>query len=115
MFARLDTSGKEVWDVVSDGSVDVVYNNFNSPGNADKAMRKLKPGGFYISIAGALSNSPKIGVTQRQFLVNATRPRDLVRSILIAGRAARGDTSGCATLMLNSACMSTVRSVQRKY
>lgn len=95
LLARPDTSGKEVWDVVSDGSVDVVYNNFNSPGNADQAMRKLKPGGFYISIAGALSNSPKIGVTQRQFLVNATRPRDLVRSILIAGRAAQCDTSGC--------------------
>jgi hypothetical protein len=77
--AWLDSSGKEVWDVVADGSVDVVYNNYDSPGNADKAMRKLKPGGFYISIAGSLSKSPKAGVTQRQFLVNATRPRDLVR------------------------------------
>ncbi len=68
-----------MWDAVADSSVDVVYNNYNSPGNADKAMRKLKSGGFYISIAGSLSESPKAGVTQRQFLVNATRPRDLVR------------------------------------
>ena len=78
MPSRLDTSGKEALDVLEDGSVDVVYNNYNAPGNADKAMRKLKPGGFYISIAGAISKSPKPGVTQQQFLVNATRPRDLV-------------------------------------
>ena len=71
------TGGKEVWDAVADGSVDVVYNNHNSPGNADKAMKKLKPGGYYISIIGAMAKTPKAGVTQKQFLVNATRPRDL--------------------------------------
>jgi hypothetical protein len=73
-----DTAGEEVWDVVADNSVDVVYNNYNQPGNADKAMRKLKSGGYYISIIGGLAKVPKAGVTQEQFLVNATRPRDLV-------------------------------------
>ena len=74
----VDYSVEEVWGAVADNSVDVVYNNYNGKGNADMAMRKLKPGGFYIAIIGPLSSRPKPGVVQKSFLVNATRPRDLV-------------------------------------
>ena len=51
---------------LKDNSVDVVYDNFGSKGNADAAMRVLRPGGFFIAVQGSLSGHPKAGVTQKK-------------------------------------------------
>jgi NADPH:quinone reductase len=61
---------RDIWDVVPDDSLDVVYDNYGAPGTADKAMAKLKVGGTFIFLpgkGGALSKHPKKGVKQINF------------------------------------------------
>jgi NADPH:quinone reductase-like Zn-dependent oxidoreductase len=45
-------------------SVDVIYDTVGVTGTADEAMRALRKGGAFVTIAGALSKAPKVGVTQ---------------------------------------------------
>ena len=55
----------EDWaQILGDESVDVVYDTVGQKGTADKAMGPLRSGGWFVSIAGALSQSPKPGVQQ---------------------------------------------------
>ena len=55
------------WDqgVVDDDSLDVIYDTVGQEGTGDRAMAKLKTGGFYITIAGALASKVKPGTSRR--------------------------------------------------
>jgi len=57
----------DIWSTLANNSVDVVYDNYGSPGTADKAMDSLKPTGTFIFLPGKggnLSPHPKPGVKQ---------------------------------------------------
>ena len=56
-------------EIVDADSVDIVYDTVGVNGSAQKAMRAIKLGGWYISIAGELAPNPKAGVKQ-QFIHN---------------------------------------------
>lgn len=67
-----DYKAREVWSVLSNNSVNVVYDNYGAKGTADKAMPSLSPnGGVYLLLPGgedgALSKHPKAGVKQMSF------------------------------------------------
>ena len=62
------------WDkgVLDDDSLDVIYDTVGQQGTGDRAMAKLKSGGYYITIAGALASKVKPGVTQNMFINSDT-------------------------------------------
>jgi len=67
-----DYKKQEVWSVLNNNSVNVVYDNYGAKGTADAAMPSLTPdGGIYLLLPGgedgALSKHPKAGVTQLSF------------------------------------------------
>lgn len=47
-------------------------NTLVAAGTGDRAMAKLKSGGYYITIAGALASKVKPGVTQNMFINSDT-------------------------------------------
>lgn len=66
----VDYHEHDVFSIVANNSVDVVYDNYGAPGTADKAMPGLKPGGTFVFLpgkGGALSKHPKEGVKQVNF------------------------------------------------
>eukprot|EP01062_Namystynia_karyoxenos_P082293 TRINITY_DN9243_c0_g1_i1.p1 TRINITY_DN9243_c0_g1~~TRINITY_DN9243_c0_g1_i1.p1 ORF type:complete len:381 (+),score=133.43 TRINITY_DN9243_c0_g1_i1:86-1144(+) len=69
----VDFKKQNVWDVVANNSIDVVYDNIGLPGNADRAMPKLRSGGFFIYIAGKPTAHPRSDVTQQHFLLTDSR------------------------------------------
>merc|ERR1719473_587721 len=62
----IDYHEQEVFDALSENSVDVVIDNIGLKGTADKAMRTLKQGSVYVLLpgggGGAISKKPKAGV-----------------------------------------------------
>ena len=52
------------WEALPDDSLDVVYDTVGSAGDAERAMRKLRRGGIFVTIAGATAAVPKPGVRQ---------------------------------------------------
>lgn len=56
---------KEIWDILEDDSVDVVYDNIGLKGTASKALAKIRKGGTYLLLpgggGGTLSNKTKPG------------------------------------------------------
>ena len=60
------------WELLSDDSVDVVYDCVGQSGTADRAMRILRAGGSFVTIAGGISKNPKKGVKQSHFINSAT-------------------------------------------
>lgn len=69
----------DIFDALSDDSVDIVYDNYGAEGTADKAMPKLREGGVYLLMPHGecfvtnkqgppcLSAHPKAGVTQLNY------------------------------------------------
>lgn len=65
--------------VLSDNSVDIVYDNLGVPGTADKLMHAIRPGGTFLVLmggnGGTVSKHPKQGVHQISFgLATAAKP-----------------------------------------
>jgi NADPH:quinone reductase-like Zn-dependent oxidoreductase len=62
------------WDdaVVPDDSVDVVYDCVGQTGSGDRAMTKLREGGYYVTIAGGEGRKPRAGRHQAGFINSAT-------------------------------------------
>jgi NADPH:quinone reductase-like Zn-dependent oxidoreductase len=67
----VDYKVEDIFAALPDDSVDVVYDNYGSKGEADKAMRTMKKGGVYLVLpggnGGTLSRHPKEGVRQINF------------------------------------------------
>ena len=67
----VDYKVSDVFDATPDDSVDIVFDNYGAKGEADKAMRVVRPGGTYLLLpgggGGTLSKHPKPGVTQVNF------------------------------------------------
>jgi NADPH:quinone reductase-like Zn-dependent oxidoreductase len=51
--------------IVPANSVDVVYDTVGVAGSAQKAMRAIQAGGWYVTIAGDTAPNPKVGVKQQ--------------------------------------------------
>ena len=74
-----DYKDKDIFDVLPDNSVDIVYDNYGAEGTADKAMRTIRPGGTYLLMPHGecyakrtqgppcLSGHPKPGVHQVRY------------------------------------------------
>ena len=63
----VDYTQTDVLETLDDDSVDIVFDNYGAPGTADRALPKIRSGGFFIFLpgkGGQLSNSTKEGVTQ---------------------------------------------------
>ncbi len=65
----IDYKKENLWDVIGNNTLDVVYDNFGAAGYSDQAMSKLRPGGFLVMIQGDLAKYPKPGVTQKKILL----------------------------------------------
>jgi NADPH:quinone reductase-like Zn-dependent oxidoreductase len=83
----VDYTQRSVWSTLPDDSVDVVYDNIGLAGNADEAMRVLRPGGALVMIQGDLSAHPKAGVSQARLLCKANDYRllDAIAAMVDAG------------------------------
>eukprot|EP00966_Prymnesium_polylepis_P013063 301171-Prymnesium_polylepis.1 len=71
----IDYHSSNWWNesVVPDASVDVVYDTVGEEGTGARAIRKLRGGGAYVTITGALAPSPlPAGVTQAMFINSDT-------------------------------------------
>jgi alcohol dehydrogenase len=56
------------WEVVPDGSQDIVYDCVGQSGTGDYAVKKLKTGGSYVTITGNLAIRVPPGVSQHSFI-----------------------------------------------
>jgi len=56
----LDYHTEDWWDdsVIAPASVDVIYDTVGQPGSGNRAIPKLRSGGFYVTIAGGLATNP---------------------------------------------------------
>ncbi len=87
----VDFTTASVFDGVPDGSVDVVYDNYGANGTAAVAMRALRPGGWYVFLAGKDGGlceppacMPKDGVHQISLWTDASGHDDLEAIAAIA-------------------------------
>jgi len=64
----VDYHKEEIFATLANNTVDVVFDNIGSAGNADKAMHAIRPGGVFVLLTGAvkgtLSKHPKQDVKQ---------------------------------------------------
>jgi NADPH:quinone reductase-like Zn-dependent oxidoreductase len=70
----IDYHAEDWWDptVNPDNTYDFVYDTVGQDGTGNRAMRVLKPGGYYVTITGQLATVPKPGVTQSMFINSDT-------------------------------------------
>lgn len=85
------TQHANVFDVMAENSLDVVYDNYGAAGTADQAMPALRSGGTFIFLpgdGGAVSKHPKLGVKQVNYgLCRSTNHTDLeILRVLVEGR-----------------------------
>jgi len=78
----VDYHESTIWDILSNESVDVVFDNYGAPNTADAAMASLKTNsGAFIFLPGkngAISEHPKVGVTQLNYgLCDSSKHEDL--------------------------------------
>lgn len=73
----IDYKTQNWWQVLASNSVDVVYDTVGEAGTGDNAMDKIRPGGYYVTIAGALASHPKPGVNQSSFINSDTNLSNL--------------------------------------
>ena len=57
----IDHHSQDWWAVLGDGTVDVVYDTVGQDGTGERAMTKLRDGGFYVTITGATAASVPVG------------------------------------------------------
>jgi len=55
----IDYKSDNWWEVLEDESLDVIYDTVGQHGTADRAMKKLRSGGHFVTIAGMLSKNPR--------------------------------------------------------
>lgn len=60
------------WEVLTDGSLDAIYDTVGETGTGDRAMPKLKSGGYYVTIVGDLPKSPRSDVHANMFINSKT-------------------------------------------
>ena len=60
----LDFRQTNWWDVVPGGSVQIVYDTVGLKDDGQHAMAKLKPHGFFVTIAGGTAPAPRADVKQ---------------------------------------------------
>lgn len=74
--AVIDYHNSNWWDdkVIADDSMDVIYDTVHGSGmlTGIRAMKKLKPGGRYVTITGALAPSVRPGRHQAMFINSDT-------------------------------------------
>lgn len=70
----IDYHSEHWWDVVADGTVDVVYDTVGEQLTGSRAIHKLRRGGAYVTITGALAPAGTVpaGVTQSMFINSDT-------------------------------------------
>lgn len=68
----IDYHSSNWWEVLADASVDVIYDTVGQKGTGDRAMPKLKSGGFYVTITGALPSTPRKDVGATMFISSDT-------------------------------------------
>lgn len=70
----IDYHSQNWWDsdVIPDESFDVVYDTVGQPLTAERALKKLRQGGSFVTIAGGVSPVPKRGVSQHFFINSDT-------------------------------------------
>ena len=59
------------YEVLEDYSIDVIYDCVGQSGTADHAMRKLGKNGFFVTIAGALSDNTTRTDVKQSFFINS--------------------------------------------
>jgi len=68
----LDYHQDDWWQVLPDASLDVVYDTVGQLGTGDRAMAKLRPGGYYVTIVGAMPSVPRSDVHTNKFINSDT-------------------------------------------
>eukprot|EP01062_Namystynia_karyoxenos_P031286 TRINITY_DN23217_c0_g2_i1.p1 TRINITY_DN23217_c0_g2~~TRINITY_DN23217_c0_g2_i1.p1 ORF type:complete len:377 (+),score=157.52 TRINITY_DN23217_c0_g2_i1:85-1131(+) len=87
----IDYKTQNWWDVLEDDSVDVIYDTVGQSGTGDYAMQKIRAGGYYVTITGALATKVKPGVKQSMFInsdtnLNNTQQLDALAAIMAKGQ-----------------------------
>jgi len=88
----IDYHKSDIWTVLGNDTVDVVYDNFGAVGTADKAMSSMKAGGVFIFLpgkGGALAKHPKAGVKQINYGIlsgSTTKDLDTLKGFVDAGK-----------------------------
>ncbi|CAE7447568.1 AOR, partial [Symbiodinium necroappetens] len=68
----IDYTTQNWWEVLSEGTVDVVYDTAGEAGTGDRAMALLRQGGYFVTIAGALPQKPRADIRSSTFINSAT-------------------------------------------
>lgn len=87
----LDYHTQNWWEVLDNDSVDVVYDTVGQKGTGDWAMEKIRSGGWYVTITGALATKVKPGVQQNEFInsntnLNNTQQLDPLSDLVAADK-----------------------------
>eukprot|EP00421_Protoceratium_reticulatum_P003450 CAMPEP_0168375694 /NCGR_PEP_ID=MMETSP0228-20121227/9941_1 /TAXON_ID=133427 /ORGANISM="Protoceratium reticulatum, Strain CCCM 535 (=CCMP 1889)" /LENGTH=360 /DNA_ID=CAMNT_0008388665 /DNA_START=1 /DNA_END=1079 /DNA_ORIENTATION=+ len=68
----IDYHEQNWWEVLADNSIDTIYDTVGQAGTGDRAMGKLKAGGHYVTIVGALPSRPRKDVESTMFINSNT-------------------------------------------
>ena len=68
----IDYKTQNWWDVLEADSVDIVYDTVGERGTGDRALDKIRKGGHYVTITGAMPTKTKAGVTANMFINSDT-------------------------------------------
>jgi len=68
----IDYKSQDWWTILQDNTMDIIYDTVGQPGTADYAMRVLKSNGYFVTIAGALTQHPLKNITQSFFINSDT-------------------------------------------
>eukprot|EP01065_Artemidia_motanka_P035924 TRINITY_DN43829_c0_g1_i1.p1 TRINITY_DN43829_c0_g1~~TRINITY_DN43829_c0_g1_i1.p1 ORF type:complete len:369 (+),score=131.21 TRINITY_DN43829_c0_g1_i1:55-1107(+) len=68
----IDYKTQNWWDVLGSDSVDIIYDTVGQEGTGNRAMDKIRAGGYYVTITGALATKVKPGVKQSMFINSNT-------------------------------------------
>lgn len=89
----IDYRTQDWWNssVLADASVDVVFDAVGQRGTGDRAMAKLRAGGWYVTLKATLPDHPRADVTSATFKNSATnldnlRELEALRALVEAGK-----------------------------
>ena len=68
----IDYHSQNWWEVLADGQFDAIYDTVGEAGTGARAIRKLRDGGRYVTITGALAPSVPPGKHQAMFINSDT-------------------------------------------
>lgn len=75
--ALIDYETANWWDVLESESQDIIYDTVGQRGTGDRAMDKLRAGGYYVTITGAMATTVKAGCHQAAFINSDTNLANL--------------------------------------